>query len=191
VETARSQPKQEKELGESQHRRETFRPDDGEGKDGKLAPSRALEEVIALTRDDEPDGEGKILAVLHKGPVYVLGQPAGEVVGRHGSESDLLHFTIDDAQGVDRVMLPAFTNPAIMKAALLRNPEWQTLSVLQIDGRALWENIDKNVILVINPWSRLEFQLPRSSLANAPKVESEAHGLASRSKPSNRRRRQR
>ena len=80
---------------------------------------------------------------------------------QQGSESDLLHFTIHDAQGAERVMLPVFTQPEIMRAALARNPDWQTLSVLQVQGQALLENVHPDVIVVINPWSRLEFQLPR------------------------------
>ena len=62
-------------------------------------------------------------------------------------------------------MLPVFTQPEIMREALARNPDWQTLSVLQVQGRALMEHVHPNVIIVINPWSRLEYQLPPAARA--------------------------
>lgn len=119
-----------------------------------------LEVVIAL-KGDKPEAVTAVKDQFGKTDVYCLGQPAGDLsVPGQGSESDLLHFTVDDAKGVERVMLPVFTRPDIMKEALLRNPDWQTLSVLQVNGRALLDNVDDDVIIVINPWSRLEFQLP-------------------------------
>ena len=119
-----------------------------------------LEVVIAL-RGDKDDAVASVRDQFAKTDIYALGQPAGDTsVPGQGTESDLLHFTIDDAAGVERVMLPVFTRPDIMKEALLRNPEWQTLSVLQIGGSALLENVDDDVTIVINPWSRLEFQIP-------------------------------
>lgn len=119
-----------------------------------------LEVVIAL-KGDKPEAVTAVKDQFGKTEVYCLGQPAGDLsVPGQGSESDLLHFTVDDAKGVERVMLPVFTRPDIMKEALLRNPDWQTLSVLQVNGRALLDNVDDDVIIVINPWSRLEFQLP-------------------------------
>lgn len=119
-----------------------------------------LEVVIAL-KGDKPDAVKSVKDQFAKTNVYCLGQPAGDLsVPGQGTESDLLHFTIDDAQGVERVMLPAFTRPDIMREALLRNPDWQTLSVLEVDGKALLANVDADVIVVINPWSRLEFQIP-------------------------------
>ena len=53
-----------------------------------------------------------------------------------------------------------FTRIDIIKGALQENPEWQSLAVLQVQGKALLENLDKDVTIVINPWSDLEYQLP-------------------------------
>jgi hypothetical protein len=119
-----------------------------------------LEVAIAL-KGDSPDAVESVRGELAKSEVFCLGQPAGHMAtSQQGSESDLLHFTIHDAQGVERVMLPVFTQPEIMREALARNPDWQTLSVLQVQGRALMEKVHPSVIIVINPWSRLEYQLP-------------------------------
>ena len=119
-----------------------------------------LEVVIAL-KGDKPEAVAAVKEQFGKTNVYCLGQPAGDTsVPGQGTESDLLHFTIDDSKGIERVMLPVFTRPDIMREALLRNPDWQTLSVLEVDGKALLENVDSDVIIVINPWSRLEFQIP-------------------------------
>jgi len=124
-----------------------------------------LEVAIAL-KGDSPDAVEAIRAELSSAEIFCLGQPAGHMAtSQQGSESDLLHFTIHDAQGAERVMLPVFTQPEIMRAALARNPDWQTLSVLQVQGQALLENVHPDVIVVINPWSRLEFQLPPAAPA--------------------------
>ena len=97
--------------------------------------------------------------------VWVLGFPAGETTTRAegivgGSESDILHFTIDDEDGKEKTLLPAFTSRDTLREALLRNPEWHNLSVLGVNGGALLDNIDKEVDVVVNPWTRLEYQLP-------------------------------
>lgn len=119
-----------------------------------------LEVVIAL-RSDQPDASNKVRAQFAKTDVYALGQPAGDTsIPGTGTESDLLHFAIDDGAGGEKIMLPVFTRPDIMREALLKNPEWQTLMVLQVNGGALLDNLDKDVTVVINPWSRLEYQLP-------------------------------
>lgn len=119
-----------------------------------------LEVTIAL-RGDRPDATTAIREALSGTEVFCLGQPAGQMASpQQGSESDLLHFTVDDSDGGERVMLPVFTRPEIMREALARNPEWQSLSVLQVQGGALLERVDADVIIVINPWSRLEYQLP-------------------------------
>jgi SseB protein N-terminal domain len=119
-----------------------------------------LEVVIAL-RGDKDDAVTSVKDQFAKTEIYALGQPAGDTsVPGQGTESDLLHFTIDDEDGTEKVLLPVFTRPDIMREALLRNPDWQTLSVLQINGQALLDNVDADVTIVINPWSRLEFQIP-------------------------------
>ncbi|MGP8161577.1 MAG: SseB family protein [Candidatus Dormibacteria bacterium] len=118
-------------------------------------------EVAITLKGDSPDAVDAVRTELGKADVFCLGQPAGHMAtSQQGSESDLLHFTIHDAEGAERVMLPVFTQPEIMRAALARNPDWQTLSVLQVQGQGLLDHVHPDVIIVINPWSRLEFQLP-------------------------------
>jgi hypothetical protein len=129
-----------------------------------------LEVLIAL-RGDQGDVE-KVKDQFTKTDVYALGEPAGDTsVPGTGTESDLLHFTIDDEDGGEKVMLPVFTRPDVMREALIRNPDWQSLSVLQINGKALLENVDPEVSIVINPWSRLEFQLPSRDESLKPKPQ--------------------
>jgi hypothetical protein len=110
----------------------------------------------------------KVRDALQHCAIYALGQPAGELLSpdRH-TDSDLLHFTIDDSDGHEVVMLPVFTRLGPMRDALLRNPEWQALSVLQVAGRDLLENVDDDVIIVVNPWSELEYQVPLSAPIDA------------------------
>src|SRR5262249_32107093 len=58
--------------------------------------------------------------------VYALGEPAG-------SEADILHFTIDTAGG-ESVVLPVFTGISHLRLALLKNPDWLSFKVLEING---------------------------------------------------------
>jgi hypothetical protein len=119
-----------------------------------------LELAIAL-RGDRPEAATEIRGELSRAEVYCLGQPAGHMATpQQGNEADLLHFTLDDGTGAERVMLPVFTSPEVMREALARNPDWQTLAVLQVQGRGLLEHVDHDVTIVIDPWSRLEFHLP-------------------------------
>lgn len=100
--------------------------------------------------------------------IYALGHPAGDTwVPGHGTESDLLHFNLDNEMGTEVTMLPVFTNASALRSALLRNPDWQELSVLEVDGEALLTNVDDDVTVIINPWTDQEFQLP-SRLATGP-----------------------
>jgi tetratricopeptide (TPR) repeat protein len=124
----------------------------------------ALDEAIVLSEDDT-DGIAVILQQFRMEDVFGLGYPAGDISpdGGHGTASDLLHFTIDDEAKGSRVLLPVFTQASIMRRALIRNPDWQNLSVLQVNGGALFDNVDNDVIVIINPWSRLEFELTRKS----------------------------
>jgi len=105
------------------------------------------------------DTEG-IAALLRGTDVLALGESAGEMSAQgQSTESDLLHFEVEH-EGTRRVMLPIFTRAEALRDAVLRNPDWQSLSILQVNGGSLLENRDPDVTLVLNPWSSLEFQIP-------------------------------
>jgi|SRR5580704_5288873 hypothetical protein len=120
-----------------------------------------LEITIGL-RQGGPEGMNAVREMLAKYNIYVLGQPAGDTsIPGQGTESDLLHFTIDDeTTGGEKVMLPCFTNEEAIAKSLVRNPEWQTLSVLMVHGGALLEHLEDDVTIVIDPWTEFEWQLP-------------------------------
>jgi hypothetical protein len=119
-----------------------------------------LEVAIAL-EGDRPEAAAAIREALTAAEVLCLGHPPGaSSAALQGQESDLLHFTVDGTGGAERVMLPVFTGQEIMGGALARNPGWRALSVLRVTGAALLDHVDADVVIVINPWSRLEFQLP-------------------------------
>jgi hypothetical protein len=119
----------------------------------------ALESVIEARADKKA-----VENLLKVTEVYTLGHPAGDTsIPGYGTESDLLHFTIDESHGEERTYMPLFTRPDVMRQALLRNPDWQSLSILETNGGALIANRDDDVTLVINPWSKYEYQLePRA-----------------------------
>jgi tetratricopeptide (TPR) repeat protein len=123
-------------------------------------------------------GQEDVLIALASAWIYALGNVAGDtsVPGR-GTASDLLHFTIDTEAGTEVTMLPVFTRASTLRTGLLRNPEWQELSALEVDGDALLANIDDDVAVVINPWTDQEFLLP-SRLAARRTDSSGTRGLA-------------
>jgi hypothetical protein len=121
---------------------------------------------LAITAyGNELEGRTEVVTVMRHSRLFALGQPAGDLsVPGEGTKSDLLHFTIDDSHGVERVMLPIYSDPQLMVDSLIRNPDWQQLNVLEIAGDAILDNVDEDVIVVVNPWSRLEYQIPIADL---------------------------
>ena len=120
---------------------------------------------FALESAIEADANTKATEnLLNVSQLYALGHPAGDTsIPGHGTESDLLHFTVDEGQGQERIYLPLFTRPDVMRQALLRNPDWQELSILEVNGGVLIGNRDDDVTLVVDPWSKYEWQLdPRA-----------------------------
>ena len=120
-------------------------------------PSEGLLRLEAALEPGERDRE-LVREAIRDTEVYTLGQPVDDV---EAPSSDLLHFTIDSDDGTVLTMLPIFTRGDTLRVALLRNPEWQALSVLEINGRALLDNIDTDVNVVVNPWTSSEFVLER------------------------------
>ena len=135
---------------------EALNLDDSPEEKQKALQRFALESAIEAKADTNA-----VENLLKQTQVYALGFPAGDTsVPGHGTESDILHFTVDDAEGKDKVFMPLFTRSQVMRDALLRNPDWQKLSVLEVNGGDLIANRDSGVSLVVNPWSKLEWQLP-------------------------------
>lgn len=128
----------------------------------RVDEKRQVLERFALESAIEADaGDRVVRDLLRAADIFVLGQPAGDTsVPGQGTESDILHFTVDDAEGHEQVLMPVFTRPDVMRSALQRNPDWQDQSVLQVSGGDLLANRDGDVTLVIDPWSSLEFQIP-------------------------------
>jgi hypothetical protein len=116
------------------------------------------EDLLRLEAALEPNGSRELVCEAIRGTeVHALGQLV-HAVGEAPS-SKLLHYTVDSDEGTELTMLPIFTRGDTIHIALLRNPEWQALSVLKINGRALLNNIDTDVNLVVNPWAASEFVL--------------------------------
>jgi hypothetical protein len=116
----------------------------------------ALESAIGADAD-----EASVRSLLAKcEAVIALGTPAGDTsIPGTGSETDLLHFVIDDPAGHEQTFVPLYTRQETLRESLLRNPDWQTLGILQIDASALLSSLDDDVTVVVNPWSALEYQI--------------------------------
>lgn len=99
----------------------------------------------------------RVNSMFKESDVWVLGfhkkasQPGG---------TDILHFTIDDESGKERVMLPTFTSREALRQALTINKEWRNLTVLEVHGGDLLTNLKEDVTVVVDPWTTLEYRLP-------------------------------
>jgi hypothetical protein len=141
----------------------------GGGQLGNSGPEPLIEEDDSLDRKlqesqlsillEHPTASdldpNKVRTAFERSHLLTLGAP----VEPPSEGSDLLHFTIDD-KGTEKVLLPTFTSVVALRQALLLNQDWQTLSVLEIDGGELLPNVDADVTVVVDPWTPLEYFLP-------------------------------
>jgi hypothetical protein len=98
----------------------------------------------------------RVRDMFEQSKVWVLGDAAAQ---SQPGESDILHFTIDDDNGKESVICPAFTSKHALREALTLNSEWQHLDILEVDGGPLLTNLGADVALVIDPWTPLEYPL--------------------------------
>jgi antitoxin (DNA-binding transcriptional repressor) of toxin-antitoxin stability system len=109
-----------------------------------------LDEAIRSAADG--DGVDDVRQALMAIDVFTLGYPSGDTsVAGTGTESEILTYSDEAEHSQACDLLPVFTQVDALRSALTRNPEWQTLDVLRISGKEL---------IVVNPWSDLEFRVP-------------------------------
>ena len=113
-----------------------------------------IEHSLALS-DNEPRKPGLVTRDLANADEYVLGNATDA-----GDESDLLHFTANAADGKEHLYLPVFSRLDLLGTAVQRVPEWEGLTVLRVKGSDVLASVDADVTLVLNPWTKLAFQLP-------------------------------
>lgn len=126
---------------------------DKELSDQTTAPR--LEGLIASGRSDATI-DAAIIEAFSESKLYALGSLPGEP-GEVKEGASLLHFSIDD-----KTMIPVYTRLGLLRPSLEKNPDWQALAVLQIQGGNLLESPDVEADIVINPWTDLEFHLTAS-----------------------------
>ncbi len=123
------------------------------GEEKRDALAAGLAEAVHRRAD-----QSQIISLLQDTTVYALGEP---VVGNRAAGTNLLHVTVNLEEGDgETVLLPVFTGPNHMREALLRNSQWLSLAVLEVNGGDLLHNIDRDVTIVINPWSDLQYLTP-------------------------------
>ncbi len=145
-------------------------------KERMLLERFAIEQAIIGAKE----GEAAIRDLLEPAMVYVLGEPAGDIsVPGQGTESNILHFTIDDEdedESKEQLLVPIFTRADVLEDALIRTPDWQIYSVLEVNGGILLTNLERGVIPVVDPWSRFEFQLSPNA-PEGPSADTDASEL--------------
>jgi hypothetical protein len=128
-----------------------------------LRHNAALRRAMSEAGKD-PGGVQAVVNEMAMAEVFGLGVPAG-IVGPHtGTESELLHFTIDDANGNELMVLPVFISIDALQTAVQNNPQWQQLLALAIGGGALLDSVRDDVTIVIDPWFDDEYQIPAKQL---------------------------
>jgi tetratricopeptide (TPR) repeat protein len=121
-----------------------------------------LLEIIIHDHGDHPSGDAAVRQTLLEpgSTVLALGAPTS---GYPASEAHLLHC--DVPVGEETIsMIPVFTRIEHIIPAVIMNPTWQDLSVLQMESGVVLGDLEAHEWLGINPWSGKEFKLPPQSL---------------------------
>jgi hypothetical protein len=108
-----------------------------------------LEQLLSTLPDDEPDKAAVVLRTLRGTDVFLLGNPGHNPP----DEVDILMFTTDD----DQAMVPVFTSPDYMSAAVKRNPDWANMEVYKLPASKVLDSLDPGQMLLINPWTPLQY----------------------------------
>jgi prevent-host-death family protein len=114
-----------------------------------------------------PDAVDRVRRALAQVDVLTLGRPAGHQQ-THGSESDVVTYVRSGEDGYANVIMPVFTSVEGLRAALGQNPSWQSLDVLELNGKGLVDNVDPDVTIAIDPWSSDEFLVPPTGHRTLP-----------------------
>lgn len=148
-----------------------------ENLDAKEQPAEA--EVVAALADQldtavlegvirsAPETANSVDAVreaLTQVNVFAIGSPAGDLsLAGRGTRSDIVTY-----RGSGSVLMPVFTAVDVLRDALIRVPEWRSLSILEVNGLELIRNVDPDVTIVVDPWSDLEFHIPPTGRRTVP-----------------------
>jgi|ERR1700730_3284249 len=123
-------------------------------------PINVMANIAAAIQAAESPSEARHRARSEIGDhsLLVLGESVSKMAT--GAASDVLHLTMRGESGTETVMLPAFSHTAAIAEAISRNPEWANLAVLEVQGGNLLDNIGEDVIVVIDPWTSGQVQIP-------------------------------
>lgn len=124
----------------------------------RLDTDRLKEAIRAAS--DTPDAIESVREALIQVDVLTVGRRIGDTSVRgRSSDSDIVTYVGDHEDGYAMVMMPVFTSVDELRSALIRNPDWQSLDILELSGRGLIENVDPDVTIVVDPWSAGEFRV--------------------------------
>jgi putative sterol carrier protein len=118
-------------------------------------------ERISRVHGDNPSFDAAVRQLLMQpeSMVFALGMPAP---GGAVDTAYLLHCTVP--VGEETIpMLPVFTRLENVVSAVVMNPAWQSLQVVQMQSHAVLGDLEEEEWLGINPWSGREFKLPPAS----------------------------
>lgn len=104
------------------------------------------------------DGQNpaQVRAALRSTGVIGFGHVASSADANASNPFQLLTFTIP---GGDHSYVPVFTEPSFVGKALEVHPEWGQWPLLEVAGSALLDHSQPKSVIVLNPWSELEFHL--------------------------------
>jgi hypothetical protein len=152
-----------------------------------LDEAAELQAAVAFAHEtDESEANTAVRKALRRARIYAVGMPSGKVENDAKQQSDLVYFALDDPKtGKNGVWLPVFTASGPMREALRLNPDWQGYSVLELEGAALMAAVADDALIVIDPWSSREHQLPSRDETDltSESPSSESSDAAGRERP--------
>ena len=103
--------------------------------------------------------------VLVASNIIVLGSIEDDGRATGEAQLDVLHYL----SGADQVM-PVFTDSQYVDIAVREDPNCAKLKAITVQGTYLLEKVSDSVLVLVNPWSDLEVELPSTEVKAAIKA---------------------
>jgi len=116
--------------------------------------------ALALETAIGTDGQGRSKDILVWGHLRTSDVLA---LGHYGPDQqikDIVYYSVTSSNGPREDLIPIFTRIEFLQQAVQKNPEWAKFEVILVNGGDLVQAFEVDAI-VINPWSPLEYRVPR------------------------------
>lgn len=94
--------------------------------------------------------------------IIVLGSVQDDGTTTGEAQLDVLHYLSDGEQ-----VMPVFTESRFVDIAVREDPTCGGLTAITVQGTYLLEKVSDAVLILVNPWSDLEVELPSTQVRAA------------------------